>query len=245
MWQLRSDFGMPGWRPPWSITRPLTRRESVPDLWSMCITSIMCRSIGSSGFRMHNTASTAISVKRSASSRCIFVRSDACAIWMRSSRFVVSIVRFEPSMYARTRSLARSMPSHSSRGCTPSARWRSACFISSPTMSTAEVVPSPVMSSCAVAMRAIMRAVGCWICISWRRVLPSLVSLMSPAPETSIFSVPFGPRLDLSTSCRPRAALMFIMCATPFLRTSALGLTCCAPEAMALRARGRASRCEN
>ena len=42
-----------------------------------------------------------------------------------------------------------------------------ACFISSPTMSTEEVVPSPVMSSCAVATRAIMLAVGFWICISY------------------------------------------------------------------------------
>ena len=95
----------------------------------------------------------------------------------------------------------------------------------SPTMSTAEVVPSPVMSSCAVAMRAIMHAVGFWICISCSSVLPSLVSLMSPAPPTSILSVPLGPRLDLSTSWRPRAALMFIMCAAPFLTTSAFGLT--------------------
>ena len=36
----------------------------------------------------------------------------------------------------------------------------------------------PVMSSCATAARAIMTAVGFWICISRSRTLPSLVSLM-------------------------------------------------------------------
>ncbi|RUP43612.1 hypothetical protein BC936DRAFT_136943 [Jimgerdemannia flammicorona] len=39
--------------------------------------------------------------------------------------------------------------------------YRSACLSSSPTSSTTEVVPSPVMSSCAVAALAIMAAVGC------------------------------------------------------------------------------------
>ena len=37
----------------------------------------------------------------------------------------------------------------------------------------------PVMSSCATAARAIMTAVGFWICISRSSTLPSLVSLMS------------------------------------------------------------------
>ena len=65
--------------------------------------------------------------------------------------------------------------------------------------------------------------------ISWSKTLPSLVSLMSPAPDTSlrgegtkpfnyrnigvrnnhIFMVPLGPRFVLSTSCRPLAAEMF------------------------------------
>jgi hypothetical protein len=41
----------------------------------------------------------------------------------------------------------------------------------------------PQMSSCAVAVRAIIMAVGCWICISLSSTLPSLVSLMSVAPS--------------------------------------------------------------
>ena len=87
--------------------------------------------------------------------------------------------------------------------------------------STVEVVPSPVTSSyekkhfldyqiskeqqeskltCAVDALAMSDAVGCWICISCRRTLPSLVILTSPAPDTSIFMVPLGPRLVFSTS---------------------------------------------
>mmetsp|Transcript_12055 Transcript_12055/g.39594 ORF Transcript_12055/g.39594 Transcript_12055/m.39594 type:complete len:201 (+) Transcript_12055:1385-1987(+) len=200
----------------------------------MCMISIMCRSSGSSGLRMHSTASTQMSVNMSASSACILVRSDACATWTRRSRLRQSFSIFAFSRNFSTSVLANSMPSHRSRGWTPSERWRSACFMISPTMRTAEVVPSPVMSSCAVAIRAIMHAVGFWICISCSRVLPSLVSLMSPAPPTSILRVPFGPKLDLSTSCRPRAALMFINEACPALSTSAPGLTVCAALAMLL-----------
>ena len=40
-------------------------------------------------------------------------------------------------------------------------------------MSTVLDVPSPVMSSCATAVRAIITAVGFWICISFSRTLPS------------------------------------------------------------------------
>jgi hypothetical protein len=40
-------------------------------------------------------------------------------------------------------------------------------------------LPHPVTSSCATAARAIMTAVGFWICISRSRTLPSFVSLMS------------------------------------------------------------------
>jgi len=48
------------------------------------------------------------------------------------------------------------------RGCRPSDIYRSACFSSSPTMRTTEVVPSPVISSCAVAARAIMTYIHQW-----------------------------------------------------------------------------------
>lgn len=72
-------------------------------------------------------------------------------------------------------------------------RCRSACFRSSPMKMTVDDVPSPQISSWAVAVRAIRAAVGFWICISWRSVLPSLVSFTSPEPDTSIFRVPFGP----------------------------------------------------
>lgn len=61
-----------------------------------------------------------------------------------------------------------------------------ACFRSYPTNKTLDVVPSPEMSSWAVADLAIIPAVGCWICISWSKTLPSLVSLICPAPPTNL-----------------------------------------------------------
>jgi hypothetical protein len=73
---------------------------------------------------------------------------------------------------------AISKPSVMMRGCKPSAMCRSACFSSSPTSRTTDVVPSPQMSSCAVAALAIITAVGFCICISRRRTFPSLVSLI-------------------------------------------------------------------
>lgn len=79
------------------------------------------------------------------------------------------------------------------RGCTPSLMYRSAYFSSSPVKRTEDVVPSPVTSSCAVAVRAIIIAVGCWICISCSSTFPSFVSFTCPVPSTNIFNVPRGP----------------------------------------------------
>lgn len=41
--------------------------------------------------------------------------------------------------------------------------------------------------------------------------------------QTYIFMVPFGPRFDLRTSCKPMAAAMLMASACPALATSALG----------------------
>lgn len=57
---------------------------------------------------------------------------------------------------------AMSNPSATTVGCTPSEIYLSACFNSSPTSRTTDVVPSPTWSSCATAVRAIMAAVGFW-----------------------------------------------------------------------------------
>lgn len=64
----------------------------------------------------------------------------------------------------RASCLANSMPSVMMRGWTPSEIKRSACFKVSPISNTLDVVPSPVISSWAVQLRAIMTATGFWIC---------------------------------------------------------------------------------
>lgn len=57
--------------------------------------------------------------------------------------------------------LANSIPSVNTLGCTPSLIYLSAYFIISPVNNTFEVLPSPTISSYAVAALAIIAAVGC------------------------------------------------------------------------------------
>lgn len=73
-------------------------------------------------------------------------------------------------------------------GCNPSEIYLSACFKSSPTRRTTEVVPSPQISSCAVAARAIITAVGFCICISRNRTFPSFVSFICESIIRGVFS---------------------------------------------------------
>mmetsp|Transcript_7602 Transcript_7602/g.14958 ORF Transcript_7602/g.14958 Transcript_7602/m.14958 type:complete len:242 (-) Transcript_7602:90-815(-) len=226
MWQFLTALGMSGWRAPWSSTRPLTRRESLSALCCMCMISIMNMSMGMSAALLctHRMASTHTSPTWSASSSWSLVRSAVRDTQLSISRSILPslpcwCLKFSRNLVDSV--LAMSKPSQIRRGCTPSPRCRSACFRSSPMKMTVDVVPSPQISSWAVAVRAMRAAVGFWICISWSSVLPSLVSLTSPDPDTSIFSVPLGPRLLLRTSCRPLAALMFMASATKRLACSA------------------------
>ena len=55
--------------------------------------------------------------------------------------------------------------------------------------------------------------------------MPSLVSLIWPAPPTSIFKVPRGPRFVLRTFWSPDAAATFTARAAAFDTISAFGLT--------------------
>eukprot|EP01047_Picozoa_sp_COSAG01_P004462 COSAG01_NODE_147_length_24095_cov_25.855428_5_plen_170_part_00 len=152
-------------------------------------------------------------------------------------------------------------------------------------------MPSPVISSCAVAVRAIIDAVGFWICwwggsnsdsarasnsrISQQRSPPAhhfrqkrvavlrqlditrathepaqvssalYARCLQPAcrvevgVRTYILRVPFGPRLVLTTSCRPFADAMFIARAWPRETISAFWLTLLMLDiAIALRSKG-------
>mmetsp|Transcript_11137 Transcript_11137/g.25095 ORF Transcript_11137/g.25095 Transcript_11137/m.25095 type:complete len:214 (+) Transcript_11137:946-1587(+) len=206
--QFRACCFMSGWRDPWSSTSPLTRLVSMSSFCLMYSVSIMYRSSGIPGCLTQRHASVTIGASMSASFSCTLVRSDVRATHSSDSRSTASagpsvvafMGRLTLSRYSSAHFLATSKPSQSTRECTPSLRYRSACFMSSPMSSTVEVVPSPVTSSCATAVRAIMTAVGFWICISRRRTFPSLVSFTSPAPPTSILIVPRGPRLVRKTS---------------------------------------------
>lgn len=142
--------------------------------------------------------------------------------WMAFSFGIANVFK-----NSRQASLATSNPSVSMRGCIPSETYFSACLSISPVKMTVDVVPSPVISSCAVAVRAIKAAVGCWICISFNNVKPSLVSLSCPAPPTNNFNVPVGPKFVEMTFCSPIAADTFTRNACCLLTTSAFGLNSC------------------
>lgn len=111
---------------------------------------------------------------------------DAKYAWQLDACRLTSIGILIFSKISNAFSRALSKPSLRMRWCNPSAKKISACFSNSPISKTVDVVPSPVISSWAVDARAISDAVGCWICISCRSTLPSLVILMSPAPETNL-----------------------------------------------------------
>lgn len=116
---------------------------------------------------MANTASTIEGVSCSASAALILVERDVRATERSSSRSIERVI-LKVSRNFNVSVLAISYPSVMMRGCKPSCMCRSACLRSSPTISTTEVVPSPQMSSCAVAALAIMTAVGFCICLSLR-----------------------------------------------------------------------------
>ena len=178
-------FGMSGCLEPWSRTRPLTRVVSAEVLCCISMISTMCKSIARFSCLIARTASTQISVSFSASEAWIFVfkavlvmsRRDSLAAWTGTfiwSKISIALI------------LAKLKPSVMSLGWRPSDIYTSACLRNSPIRSTVLVVPSPVLSFWVVEALAMREAVGCWICISWRRTLPSLVILMSPAPDTNL-----------------------------------------------------------
>ena len=112
---------------------------------------------------MHNTASTTIVVNLSANSSRNFVRNAVRATHNNISRSGASTpgaARLNVSKNFSDSRFATSNPSTITLGCKPSFKYRSACFNNSPMTSTVVVVPSPVISSCATAVLAIMIAVG-------------------------------------------------------------------------------------
>ena len=184
----------------------------------------MCKSIGASGFCIIWTASTTIYTILFARWGINFVFKAVLATDIRSG---LSISKQSLNFYKKDKDyfLANYNPSTIILGwtCYWTNLWLS--FIISPIKSTLDVVPSPTISSCAVAALATIPAVGCCICISCNKTFPSFVSLICPAPPTSLFKiiyilvVPFGPRLLFMIYWSPVAALTFIARAWLFLRT--------------------------
>lgn len=174
---------------------------------------------------MHSTLSTTMSTNKFTISGCSLVPRLVLAMFNNMFLSQPSHYIFIVSKNLSSSTLASSQPSQMTLGCTPSCTKRSACLIRSPVNNTLLVVPSPTMSSCAVAERAIIAAVGCYIYISFNNTFPSFVNFICPAPPTNIFKVPLGPKLDFITSCSDPAATMFIERACILRTTSALSLS--------------------
>src|ERR1035441_489240 len=98
-------------------------------------------------------------------------------------------------------------------------RSSSAFLSNSLARTTADVVPSPTMSSWVFAISTIIFAAGCSTSISFRIAAPSFVIVMSPRLSISILSMPRGPKVVFSTSPITRAAIMlFLWASLPLLR---------------------------
>mmetsp|Transcript_2997 Transcript_2997/g.10763 ORF Transcript_2997/g.10763 Transcript_2997/m.10763 type:complete len:293 (-) Transcript_2997:26-904(-) len=111
-------------------------------------------------------------------------------------------------------SAALSKPSATRIGCRPRSSRCSACSSSAPASTTTPVVPSPISSSWLLDSSTIRRATWCSTSIFSKMVAPSFVIVTSPSGDTSILSMPRGPRLERRMDVTARAAMMFDFCAS-------------------------------
>lgn len=125
------------------------------------MTSTIWRSNGYPSYFIVCTASTIISVKGLASDGCILVMREVRATSNSNSLSTSSFFTLNVSKKANVSFLAISIPSTRTLGCTPSPKYLSAYLKSSPIKRTFDVVPSPTISSYAVAALPIIAAVGC------------------------------------------------------------------------------------
>mmetsp|Transcript_10473 Transcript_10473/g.26846 ORF Transcript_10473/g.26846 Transcript_10473/m.26846 type:complete len:214 (-) Transcript_10473:1-642(-) len=100
-------------------------------------------------------------------------------------------------------------------GCTPFSSSSEHFLSSAPQMTTTEVVPSPATTSCDLESSTSILAAGCVTVIFWRMVAPSLVISTSPLGDTTILSMPRGPRLVRTASATALAASI-LACLTLF-----------------------------
>jgi len=98
----------------------------------------------------------------------------------------------------------------------PSSNNSSALANNSPAITTTEVVPSPTISSCFLAVSTSILAAGWLISISLIMVAPSLVTVTSPNELVNILSIPLGPNVVLTIPANTLAAVIFILKASLF-----------------------------
>ena len=205
-----TDFGMLGWTRSLSSTMPFISSVSSilpPAFFSSFISSvsIVILMVFSITWRI---ASTVSFESTSLFDSVPFPVIAVCAI---ISRTFVSDSDTGSDIFSNTAnalSLAILYPLTTTVGCMSILISSSAFLRSSPASMTAVVVPSPTSSSWVFATSTIIFAAGCSICISFKMVTPSLVTITSPMESTSILSIPFGPSVVLTVSPTSLAASM-------------------------------------
>src|SRR5437773_664019 len=219
----RTNFGIRGWTRSLSRTMPSIMAVSFwfpPCFFWTRTLSTSARSLPATSSTIAWTASTAMPLRKSAFSPTLRPDIAVRAIERRVSLSVL-LTSKASSRSRRTASVAAiRYPFTMIVGWTSCSIRDSACLSSSPARTTALVVPSPTSSSWVLATSTSIFAVGCSISISLRIVTPSFVIVTSPRESTSILSMPFGPRVDLTASATARAAAMLLNTAPlPFSRS--------------------------
>ncbi len=125
-----------------------------------------------------------------------------------------------PSESSTSRALAAALrnPETITIGWTPLSKSSSARSSRAPARTTTEVVPSPTPVSVALETSTRILAAGCWMAMSFSMVAPSLVMVVTSYSETSILSIPWGPReVRTMEQISLAAATLFAIAPGPFI----------------------------
>mmetsp|Transcript_15867 Transcript_15867/g.53855 ORF Transcript_15867/g.53855 Transcript_15867/m.53855 type:complete len:276 (-) Transcript_15867:63-890(-) len=181
-----------------------------------------------------DTASTASTAIWAILRLCTLMILDDSVVWAVSTRkdfssalnstWVAIVLKCSTATSA-----ACSKPSAMRTGCSPRSRSFSASLSSAPASTTTPVVPSPTSLSWDCDRST--RSLPIWWSTSMRcrMVAPSFVMVTSPSEDTSILSMPLGPRDDRSVLVTDWAARRLAFIAS---MPRSLALACCSRSTM-------------
>mmetsp|Transcript_5057 Transcript_5057/g.10697 ORF Transcript_5057/g.10697 Transcript_5057/m.10697 type:complete len:450 (+) Transcript_5057:386-1735(+) len=217
-----TSFGICGWLI--SLSRMMPRMSAVSSILPPGLPSTLIKSKFTSLRSRSATASTALTLISAIWRLCLFTIFELRVVMAVLTSGDVSSAENSTvdAMVARWSTAmadARSKPSAMRTGWMPRSRRCSACSNNAPASTTTPVVPSPISSSWDLDSSTMSFAIWCCTCILDRMVAPSFVMVTSPSGDTSILSMPFGPKDVRNKLDTVRAARMLAFCASkPFNR---------------------------